>query len=60
MGYDAKILKANQFAGFFTFDLFNVLILMPGIHYYILLVQLDNRKRGKGEKLQEGADRFIP
>ena len=30
-----KILFANQFAGFFTFDL---LILIPGVHCYIVLV----------------------
>ena len=33
-----KILLANQFAGFFTFDLFGLLILIPGVHYYIVLV----------------------
>ena len=32
------ILLANQFSGFFTFDLFNLLILMPAVHCYIVLV----------------------
>ena len=36
-GYDPKILLANQFAGFFTFNLFNLLNLIPGIQYYIVL-----------------------
>ena len=30
LGYDAKILLANQFAEFFTFNLFDLLTLMPG------------------------------
>ena len=30
MGYDPKILLANQFAGFFTFDLFDLINLIPG------------------------------
>ena len=33
-----KILLANQFAGFFTFDLFDLLILIPGVHCYIVFV----------------------
>ena len=33
-----KILLANHFAGFFNFDLFDLLILIPGIHCYIVLV----------------------
>ena len=33
-----KILLANQFAGFFTFDLFFLLILIPGTHCYIVFV----------------------
>ena len=28
-----QILLANQFTGFFTFDLFDLLILIPGVHY---------------------------
>ena len=30
----------NQFAGFFTFDLFDLLILILGIHCYIVLVMV--------------------
>ena len=37
-GLCRKKLLANHFAGFFTFDLFNLLILIPGIHSYIRLV----------------------
>ena len=33
-----KILLANQFARFFTFDLFDLLVLIPGVHRYIVLV----------------------
>ena len=33
-----KILLANQFAGFFTFDLFGLLILIPRGHCYIVLI----------------------
>ena len=33
-----KILLANQFAVFFTFDIFDLLILIPGVHCYIVLV----------------------
>ena len=31
-----KILLANQFAGLFTFDFFNLLILIPEVHCYIV------------------------
>ena len=34
------MLLANQFAGFFTFDLFDLSILIPGVHCYIVLVPL--------------------
>ena len=37
-GLCQKILLVNQFAGFFTFDLFDLLILIPGFHCYIVLV----------------------
>ena len=37
-GLCRKILLANQFSGFFPFDLFDLLILIPGIHCYIVLV----------------------
>ena len=37
-GLFQKILLANQFAGVFTFDLFNLLILITGVHCYIVLV----------------------
>ena len=37
-GLCRKILLANQFAGFFTFDLFDMLILIPRLHCYIVLV----------------------
>ena len=33
-----KIFLATQFAGFFTFDLFDLLILIPGVHCYIVHV----------------------
>ena len=33
-----KILLANQFAGFFTLDLFDLLILILGVHCYIVLI----------------------
>ena len=36
-GLCRKILLANQFAKFFTFDLFDLLILIPGVHWYIAL-----------------------
>ena len=35
-----KILLSNQFAGFFTFDLFDLLILIPGVHCYIVFISL--------------------
>ena len=35
-----KILLANQFAGFLTFDLFDLLILIPWVHCHIVLVFL--------------------
>ena len=37
LGYDPKILLANQLAGFFTFDLFDFSVLIPGVHCYIVL-----------------------
>ena len=37
-GLCRKILLANQFAGFFTFDLFDLLILILEGHCYIVLV----------------------
>ena len=37
-----KILLANQFAGFFTFVLFNLLILILGVHCYTVLVYICN------------------
>ena len=37
-GLCRKILLANQFAGFFTFDLFDMLMLILGIHCYIVFV----------------------
>ena len=42
MGYDPKIIlaSANQFAGFFTFDLFDLLISIPEVYCYIALVCL--------------------
>ena len=33
-----KILMASQFAGFFTFDLFDFLILIPGVHCCIVFI----------------------
>ena len=33
-----KIILGNLFAGFFTFDLFNLSILMLGVHYYIVFI----------------------
>ena len=38
LGYDPKILLATLFPGFFTFDLFDLLTLMLGVHCYIVLV----------------------
>ena len=37
-GLCCKLLLANQFPGFFTFDLFYLLILIPGGHGYIVFV----------------------
>ena len=37
-GLCRKILLANQFPGFFTFDLFDLLTLIPRVHWYIALV----------------------
>ena len=37
-GLSRKIVLVNQFPGFFTFDLFNLLILIPGVHCCIVLV----------------------
>ena len=39
-GYGPKNLLANQFAEFFTFDLFDLLILIQGVHCYIALVYI--------------------
>ena len=41
-GLCRKILLANQFAGFFTCDLCYLLILIPGVHCYIVLVLFVN------------------
>ena len=38
--HDPKILLANHSAGYFTFELLDMLILTPGIHYYIVLVMM--------------------
>ena len=37
-GLCRKILLASQFTGFFTFNLFDLLILLPEVHCYIVLV----------------------
>ena len=37
-GLCLKILLANQFTGFFIFDLFDMLILILGVHCYIVLI----------------------
>ena len=37
-GLYCKILSANWFAGFFTFDLFDLLTLIPGVHCYTVFV----------------------
>ena len=42
LGLCRKILLANQFAEFFTFDLFDLLIRIPGVHCYIVLVWFCN------------------
>ena len=36
-----KIILANQFAGFFTFDLLDLLILIAGVHCHIVIVLSD-------------------
>ena len=38
LGYVSKIPLANQFTVFYIFDLFDLLILIPGAHSYIVLV----------------------
>ena len=38
-GLCRKILLANQFAGFLIFDLCDLLIIIPGVHCYIVLVK---------------------
>ena len=38
LGYVSKIPSANQFTVFYIFDLFDLLILIPGAHSYIVLV----------------------
>ena len=50
-----KILLANQFAGFFTFDLFDLLILILRVHCYIVLVHLKNRYQNDLE-LMKGSE----
>ena len=44
-GLCQKILLANQFAGFFTFDSFDLLMLIPGVHcyyyYYYYLITIE-------------------
>ena len=40
LGYDPQKILANQFPGFFTFDLFDLLIWIQGVHCYIVLVLL--------------------
>ena len=40
LGYDSKIILDNYFAGFITFDLVDLLILIPGVHCCIVLVIL--------------------
>ena len=47
LGYDPKILLANQFAGLFIFDLFDLLILILGVHCCIVLVFWDIKKYTK-------------
>ena len=38
-GLCRQILLTNKFAGFFTFDLYDLLIVIPGVHCNIVLVQ---------------------
>ena len=40
-GLCRKVLFGNQLVGFFTFNLFDLLILIPGAHCYIVLVLHD-------------------
>ena len=42
-GLCRKILLANQLTGFFTFDLFNLLILILGVNCYIVLVKITRK-----------------
>ena len=42
-----KVLLANQFAGFLTFDLFDLLILILRLHYYIVLVFFSIQSKGR-------------
>ena len=44
-GLCREILLANQFPGFFTFDLFDVLILIPGVHCIVLVLFVVSRWR---------------
>ena len=53
-GLCQKILLANQFAGFFTFDLFDLLILILGVHCYIVLVFLWCKQLNKNLKFWWG------
>ena len=38
LGYDPKILLANQLAGFFIFDMWDLLNLITGVHCYVVIV----------------------
>ena len=40
-GLCRKIILANQFAGFVTFDVCDLLIVIPGVHCFIVLVSID-------------------
>ena len=40
LNYVHKRLLASQFAGRFNFDLFDLLILIPGLHCYVVLVKV--------------------
>ena len=51
-GLCRQILLAYQFAGFFTFDLFDLLILILGIHCYIVLVSTSSMVSGPLLQLQ--------
>ena len=39
-GGDTFLRTMNQFSGFFTFDLFDLLNLTPWVHCYILLIKI--------------------